>query len=140
MPVPDLPGSRGPYPESNGADAANGQAVPGAERDTEGTRGAGHEQFAPDWTLRPGVLLVSAFTERGMTAETFAESSGLTRQTVAGLISGAARVDGHIAQAIAATLGTSPVMWLNAQDIYDGGIARGARDVSGRHLDAGPEA
>lgn len=40
-------------------------------------------------------------------------------------------------QAIAAVLGTSTAMWLNAQDIYARDVARGARDVSYKRLRAG---
>jgi addiction module HigA family antidote len=135
--MPDSPGARGPYLEGTEANAANddGQVVISAEPE----RAASDRPFEPDWTLRPGVLLVNAFTEQGMTAETFAESSGLTRQTVADLIDGAARVDADIAQAIAAALGTSATMWLTAQDIYDSDIARGAQDVSCKRLHAGEE-
>jgi plasmid maintenance system antidote protein VapI len=127
--------------DGTGGDAANGdgQAFISAERDAETDRGASDRPFEPAWTLRPGVLLVNAFTERGMTAETFAESSGLTCQTVVGLIDGTARVNAGIAEAIAAALGTSANMWLNAQDIYDSDIARGAQDVSCKHLGAGEE-
>lgn len=81
---------RGPYLEGNEADAARdtGQAGTGAERDTGEMCAGGDHPFEPDWTLRPGILLLSALTERGMAAETFAESSALTRPAAAGLIDG----------------------------------------------------
>lgn len=90
-------------------------------------------QFEPDWTLRPGVLLRSALEDRGLTADVF-ESAGLDRAAVAALVAGTVRVDLAIAEKIGAALGTTARMWLNAQEMYDADIARGAKDVSEEHL------
>lgn len=38
-----------------------------------------------------------------------------------------------MSRGIGTALGTSAQMWLNAQQLYDEGIARGAKDMSEEH-------
>lgn len=96
---------------------------------------AGDRPFAPDWTLRPGVLLADVLAARGLAVEEFAAAARIPPATARGLLDGTVRVGGPEAAAIALATGTSGQLWLNAQHNYDHDLARGATDVSGEHVD-----
>jgi plasmid maintenance system antidote protein VapI len=90
--------------------------------------------FTPDWTLRPGVILIAeAVKARGWTPEDLAERAGLDPATARGLLDGSTRIDRPAAEGLARAIGTSAEMWLNAQRIYDAAILRGAHDSSEEH-------
>lgn len=81
--------------------------------------------FVPDWTISPGVLLRRALEAQGKNAE---DILGARR-----IIDGTLRIGPFEAGTIAAALGTSEDMWLNAQRLYDAAILRGATDTSGEY-------
>lgn len=90
--------------------------------------------FVPDWTMSPAAILVVELRERGMSGAEFAVRSRLGPERTAGLLAGQLRIDGPVAAGIALVLETSGTMWMNAQQIYDDALARGAKDISGEYL------
>lgn len=91
--------------------------------------------FAPDWTIRPGVLLAELLRDRGLAPEDLAASGRLPLATVRGILDGTVPVDGPAAAGIALATGTSGQTWLGAQQVHDADLARGAKDVSGEYDD-----
>jgi len=81
--------------------------------------------FVPDWTIRPGVMLREALKAKGKSAD---DILGARR-----IIDGTLRIGPFEAGTIAAALGTTEDMWLNAQRLYDAALLRGATDTSDEH-------
>ena len=86
--------------------------------------------FLPDWTVRPGVLLRRAIQARELATEEFADRAGFDLGFAVRLLAGDERITVYSAAGIATALGTGMDMWLNAQDLHDADLARGAEDTS----------
>ena len=90
-------------------------------------------EFRPDWTIRPGVALAEVLDDQKLTPAEAAAVTGLTVETVTGILDGTVSIDRPVADALHAGLGVSARFWLNYQAGYDAALARGAKDVSGEH-------
>jgi plasmid maintenance system antidote protein VapI len=90
------------------------------------------EPFEPDWTLSPAVMLADILKARGMSPEQLAVRSGLGGLVMSILGPDQRRITAEISVRLGEALGISAQFFLNAQDIYDADLARGATDVSGR--------
>lgn len=91
------------------------------------------QPFTPDWTLRPGILLMEALREREITPLQVALRGGLAPHTVTEILRGRKRINPVSAAALSRVLGNSAAYWMNAQAQYDADLARGAKDVSEEH-------
>jgi plasmid maintenance system antidote protein VapI len=87
-------------------------------------------EFKPDWALRPGVALAEIITERQLTPEEAASATGLTAETLTGIMYGTITIDQQTAGALHAGLGVSAQFWLNYQANYEADLLRGATDSS----------
>lgn len=76
--------------------------------------------FVPDWTVSPGVMLREALEAKGL------EPGGILG--AGRILDGTLRIGPFEAGTLAAALGTSEDMWLNAQRIHDAALLRGAKD------------
>ena len=103
------------------------QAEPSAERAASEVPLA--EPFQPDWTLPPGVILARVLAERGITEVELAAVAKLGPEIFHGVIKGTAPIDGFIAGLLAAALGTSASLWVDAEAIYRADLERGAQPV-----------
>ena len=88
--------------------------------------------FEPDWTLSPAAMLAGVLVERGMTPEQLAARSGLGGVVTSILGPDKMRITPGISARLGAALGISAEFFMNAQNIYDSDLARGAKDVSDR--------
>jgi plasmid maintenance system antidote protein VapI len=89
-------------------------------------------EFRPDWTLRPGVSLAELIAERNLTPNDAAAVTGLTIETLTGIMYGTVLIDEPAAEALH-SLGPSAQFWLNYQANHTADLARGAEDVSEQH-------
>ena len=68
----------------------------------------------------PGEILKELFMEeRGITITALAESMGLTRKHISGIVNGRVAVTADTATKLARVFGTTPQLWLNLQNAVD---------------------
>lgn len=72
----------------------------------------------PAEVFYPGIFLLEELDERGWTQIDFAEITGQTTRTINEIIKGKRRITAETAEAIAASLGTSPDFWMNLESSY----------------------
>lgn len=68
----------------------------------------------------PGLLLKKFYMEpRNITIIDLANAAGVSRKHMSQVVNGHSRIEPSLAYRIAAILGTSPQLWLNAQNAVD---------------------
>ena len=69
--------------------------------------------------VHPGEVLKDIWKDIGLTQGQFADTLGISRQTVARLLACDRKVSADMAHRLARALGTSPGMWMRLQEKYD---------------------
>jgi len=91
---------------------------------------AGPHEVRPDWTSSPGRSLAAVLRHRGISEAEFATLAMLTPKTLRGILAATVPVDGRIAARIGEALSTGPEIWLNTEQSYRAGLARGLTDAN----------
>lgn len=86
-------------------------------------------QWDPDWVVRPGVILDEEMQERGLTADAVASACDLDVEVMKGLLAGTEPLTPEIAASLSVLLGTSATLWLNLEQAYRSGLAKGKKDL-----------
>jgi len=94
---------------------------------------AAPREFRPDWTISRGRILAAVLRHRGISEAEFAGLAMIGPETVRGILTATVAVDGRIAARIGEALSTGPEIWLNTEQAYRDGLARGLTDVT-EHL------
>jgi addiction module HigA family antidote len=81
--------------------------------------------------MHPGVILRELLDNLGITASELAAATGVAEDVVVGIVDFATAIDSETADRLHTAFGVSAEFWLNAQRLYEEGLARGATDVSG---------
>ena len=86
----------------------------------------------PDWVVHPGETLRETLAEGEWYHSDFARAIGYTQKHLSRVICGHVPISAEFAVALEAVLGKPTAeFWLNMQMIYDLGLARGRKPVSG---------
>lgn len=90
---------------------------------------AAPREFRPDWTISPGRVLAAVLRHRGISEAEFAGLAMIAPETLRGILTAAMPVDERLAARIGEALSTGPQLWLNLEQSYRAGLARGLTDT-----------
>ncbi len=84
-------------------------------------------RWDPDWVIIPGATLKEWMDENGMELRALATVSGLSVETLTGILNGSVGIDAGSASRLADATSIPPGLWLNLQRIYQEGLAAGKK-------------
>lgn len=77
-----------------------------------------HYTYDPDYAVSPGEILVDALEQRGISQESFAQTIGVSANTMSRLVKGELAMSSDMAGRIECALGVPASLWLNAETNY----------------------
>jgi HTH-type transcriptional regulator / antitoxin HigA len=92
-------------------------------------------EYAPDYAISPGVMLVDILEDEGITQAALSERIGRNPKTINEIINGKAPIRPKLALQLEAALSMPADYWLNLQSLHDQALARGKRrEKLGPHI------
>lgn len=82
------------------------------------------EEFAPDWSLHPGIILRGVLEERGIRQSELAERTGLTAKHINQLVSGNIGISTDVAILLERALDAEAGFWMRAEADYQAHVSR----------------
>lgn len=81
--------------------------------------------FDPNWVIEPGATIIECLHDEGIPNAVAAEFCDLTVEEFERLLVGHVRIDEPIAEGLENCIGASAQFWLNLEDNFRTGLARG---------------